>query len=201
MARILTNADRDAYPDLFDQMFRARAEVFHKRLRWNVVVRNGWEIDRYDENEDPVYLVTIEGSRTISGSLRLLPTTGPTMLSNEFANFFDEPIDVESPTAWECTRFCIHPFNPGCETRRQISTRLLIGLCELCLLSGVEQIVAVYENCMSRVYGRIGWVPTVLATACRGNLTVGIWDVSEQALNDMRNRLDRLQSTGKVLAA
>lgn len=200
MTTVLSKVDREKHPDLFNQMFRARADVFQRRLRWDVTVLNGLEVDRYDETEDPIYLVTLEQSQIISGSLRLLPTTGPTMLSNEFASFFTEPVDVRCPTVWECTRFCVHPSTLGCSAQRQVSTRLLIGLCELCLSSGVEQIVGVYESCMSRIYGRIGWVPTVLARACHRDLSVGIWDVSEQALDVMRANLDRLKINGKLLS-
>lgn len=202
MTKTLTNADRDRYPDYFDQMFRARAEVFYRRLRWDVTVHDEREMDRYDEQEDPVYLVAVEDRLQLSGSLRLLPTTGPTMLNNEFTNFFDEPVDVASPVVWECTRFCVHPNAlEECDAGGHTSNRLLIGLCELCLSSGVEQVVGVYDNRMNRVYGRIGWTPVTLATARSGSLSVGVWDVSEAALKSMRDRLGRLKNNGKAKAA
>lgn len=201
MSKILRKYDMDLYPQLFDQMFRARAEVFHERLGWDITVSNGREIDHYDEMGNAIYIVTMEGSQVISGSLRLLPTTGPTMLRNEFMNLFDEPVDVKCPTVWECTRFCVHPNAVGSETQRQVSTRLLIGLCQLCLLSGVQQIIGVYERRMTRIYGRIGWVPTPLASACAGNLILGLWDASEQALSAMRDRLNCLQRDSKLIPA
>jgi N-acyl-L-homoserine lactone synthetase len=98
MISILTNADRDTRPETFDAMFRARAAVFHDRLGWAVAVKDGWETDRYDRHEDPVYVVTAEAGHRPTGSLCVLPTTGETMLRNELAGFFDEPVDVESPT-------------------------------------------------------------------------------------------------------
>lgn len=193
MIRILTTADRAANPGLFDQMFRARAAVFHDRLGWDVTVRDGWEIDHYDENEEPVYLVLMEEQKRLIGSLRLLPTTGPTMLCNEFADFFDEPVDVTSPSVWECTRFCVHPAShgDGAEKRRSVSAALLIGLCDLGLSSGVEQIVGLYENRMTKIYARIGWSPVPIAAARRSDLTVGVWDVSGEARRRMKDRLAR----------
>jgi N-acyl-L-homoserine lactone synthetase len=53
MITILTNGDKEHSAELFDQMFKSRALVFHERLRWKVTVKDGWEIDQYD-NEDPV---------------------------------------------------------------------------------------------------------------------------------------------------
>jgi N-acyl-L-homoserine lactone synthetase len=198
MIKILTNADKPAYGALLDQMFRARAAVFHGRLGWSVNVRQGMEYDRYDEEEDPVYVVSTDERGSHLGSLRLLPTTGATMLRNEFAGFFSEPVDVISPTAWECTRFCVHcptSENPGAGQR--VSSELLIGLCDLALSSGIEHIVGLYEAHMTRVYRRIGWSPETLAHARPeiGKLIVGIWDASEAALLVMR------QSIGPGLTA
>jgi acyl homoserine lactone synthase len=192
MVRTLVRADHSRESELFDQMYRARAAVFHDRLRWNVRVRDGWEIDRYDEAEDPVYLVTVGPNGRLTGSLRLLPTTGATMLHDEFVGFFNEPVDVESPTTWECTRFCVHPAESEDErhTLRSVSSELMMGVCELGLSCGIEHVVGVYDSRMSRIYARIGYSPSPLAVSRPelGKLIVGIWDVSESALENMRLR-------------
>ena len=117
------------------------------------------------------------------------------MLCNEFADFFDEPVDVRSPTAWECTRFCVHPngspTNAG--ERSRVSCELLAGLCDLCLTSGIDHIVGLYDERMTRVYRRIGWSPIPLATSRSGisPLVVGIWEVSSDALATIRNTMAR----------
>ncbi len=173
-------------------MFRARAVIFHERLGWAATVRDGWETDRYDWHEDPVYVVTADAEHRLTGSLRVLPTTGETMLRTEFAGFFDEPVDVESPTVWECTRFCVHPCTgPDACHGKLVSTELLIGLCRLCLSSGVEQVVGIYDEAMTRIYNRIGWSPVPLARSRPeiGKLVVGIWDVSAEALEVMTRRV------------
>ena len=74
------------YSRLIDQMFQMRARVFRDRLRWNVNVVEGRERDKYDD-EGPVYLIyTDERAREVKGSLRLLPTTGPTLLADIFSD-------------------------------------------------------------------------------------------------------------------
>lgn len=205
MITVLTNADKYAHSHLFDQMFRGRAAVFRDRLGWEVQVVDGREMDHYDEFEDPVYLIAIDHAGQLTGSLRLLPTTGETMLCNEFASFFDEPVDVRSPTAWECTRFCVHPAPEVCDENRHTSSDLLIGLCELALSSGIDQVVGLYDHTMTRVYRRIGWSPTPIATSRPqvGRLIVGIWDVSLDALSAMRQRAngDFLHTEPSVKAA
>lgn len=102
----LTNSDRAEGPALFDQMFQSRAAVFHDRLVWDVTVENGREMDWYDRQAEPVYLLAVDDEQRVLGSLLLLATTGPTMLQSEFRHFFDDDVNVTAPTIWECTRFC-----------------------------------------------------------------------------------------------
>ena len=194
MLRILTKDMLDTDRRAFDEMFRARAAVFRDRLGWQVDVRDQWERDRYDEAEDPVYLVTQRPSGTLTGSLRLLPTTGATMLKSEFRHFFDQPIDVDSPTTWECTRFCVHPLAGHMEQSRTVATELLSGLCDLALDTGIESIVGVYDGAMVGVYRRIGWRPTPLARSLPeiGKLYVGLWDVTADNCRALRANLSRL---------
>lgn len=191
MIEITTRCDRVVRAAAFDQMFRARCAVFHDRLGWEVQVRDGWEVDWYDDEADPVYVWSVGEAGLLTGSLRLLPTTGEIMLRNEFAGFFDVPVNVMSPTAWECTRFCVHPSSPAVSWRshRRVSTELLIGLCQFGLASGIEQIVGLYYEPLVRIYSRIGWSPSPLAGTCGdGRLVVGIWDVSAAALSAMQQR-------------
>ncbi|EJB07200.1 N-acyl-L-homoserine lactone synthetase [Rhizobium leguminosarum bv. trifolii WSM597] len=196
MLRILTRDMLDTDRRAFDDMFRARAAVFRDRLGWQVDVRDQCERDRYDETEDPVYLVTQQPSGTLTGSLRLLPTTGATMLKSEFRDFFDHPIDVDSPTCWECTRFCVHPPAQDADQNslRTVATELLSGLCDLALDTGIESIVGVYDAAMIGVYRRIGWRPTPFARSRPeiGNLYVGLWDVTADNSKTLQANLSRL---------
>ena len=205
MIMTLTNSDRENFAELFDQMFQSRATIFHDRLRWNVEVQDGRETDIYDENEDPIYLVAVDDDNRLLGSLRLLATTGPTMLRSEFANFFDDSVDVSAPTIWECTRFCVPLPSAGNSNYavNMTSAELLIGLCELCLSSGIEFIVGVYDVSMARVYKRIGWSPELLARSRPeiGNICVGIWEASPNVLFTMKQRLSERKRGSQPCAA
>ncbi|WP_137113990.1 acyl-homoserine-lactone synthase [Mesorhizobium sp. GR13] len=185
--KILKSSDRDHCPELFTQMFRGRARVFQERLQWPVSVENGLEIDFYDRQLDPIYILDLDDCGEIRGSLRLLPTTCTTMIKREFLEFFDEPVDVIDPNMWECTKFCVHSGD------NRTSIRLLVALHDLCISSGIERIVGLYELQMERVYARLGWQPERFATAKPGygNLAVGIWTVEATALQRMRANLSR----------
>ena len=178
-----------AHNQLVDAMFKARAAVFKDRLEWAVDVRDGRERDRYDDL-DPLYLISVGPNGMPRASIRLMPTTGPTLLSDVFADSFDEPVDLKSATLWEATRFCIHPdADPRAE--QSIAAEMLMGICEVGLMSGLTGIIGVYDPRLIRIYGRIGWRPEPLARSIRyesGPIYVGIWEVSEQALAGMRAR-------------
>ncbi|HMN87001.1 MAG TPA: acyl-homoserine-lactone synthase, partial [Bauldia sp.] len=108
MILIIEQYNLARYRHLVDEMFRLRARVFRDRLGWDVSVRDGMERDRYDDC-NPVYIVYAdETGREVKGSLRLLPTTGPTLLADTFADTLPDAAALSAPTIWECTRFCIN---------------------------------------------------------------------------------------------
>ena len=83
----LNQDDRIEHPALLDTMFRSRAAVFHDRLGWDVVVKDGHEVDRYDEEADPVYLLAVDDDQRVHQfSAVARRTTGPTMLQSGFAS-------------------------------------------------------------------------------------------------------------------
>jgi acyl homoserine lactone synthase len=191
MILTLTAKDNSKGHPAFDAMFRARAEVFHDRLGWAVCVKDGYEIDKYDREADPVYLVSQDAVGEFTGSLRLLPTTGETMLRNDFGQMFNDDVDIASPTAWECTRFCLHP-SAHPIAKKYAATDLLHGLCKLALSSGIEHIIGVYGAEMEVVYRRLGWSPEPISKSKPqfGSLYVGLWTASSDNLEKLRLKLE-----------
>jgi acyl homoserine lactone synthase len=169
---------------VFDEMFRGRAVVFRDRLNWQVTVQSGREIDEYDRSGKAVYLVALDIDDHVVGSLRVLPTTGPTMLKSEFAAMFQDDVDVDCATTWECTRFCVHP--PISETQFEAK-----GVALELLAVGIQKIFGVYDAPMERVYRRLGWSPTLLSKSWPqfGNVNCGIWEVSDAISSALRGRL------------
>src|SRR5580704_753348 len=107
MIVVIERYNAHEYSHLMDQMFRLRARVFHDRLGWDVEVADGKERDRYDD-EGPVYIIYADDeARQVKGSLRLLPTTGPTVLADIFSDTLPDAVNLSAPTIWECTRFCV----------------------------------------------------------------------------------------------
>lgn len=144
--------------DLLNEMFRLRARVFSEKLGWEVQVDDGFERDIYDEM-NPVYLIHLDKRRRILGSLRLLPTTGRTLLYDVFHKTIPDAASMIAPGIWECSRFCVDEELISVRSRNeaiQESAMMLAALGELGLERGIEAIVGNFDPLMLRVYRRAG---------------------------------------------
>lgn len=183
------------YPHLLDQMFRLRARVFQEKLNWDVVVTAGLECDRYDD-EDPVYvLICDEEATQVRGSLRLLPTTGPTLLSEVFGETLPDPALLTAPSIWECTRFCVDDRLLKGEPRAALvheSGVLFAGLGEVALANGIRTVLGNFDAGMYRLYRRAGVEVEILGSAPVNGQAIylGSFPVSEEILHRVKTRLD-----------
>ena len=89
------------------QYYRLRKQVFHDVLRWDVVVKNGWEIDDYDAL-NPIYLVWCSDDfQPLFGGVRLMPTDGPTLLRDVFFETCPPDLMPCNGSVFEATRMCV----------------------------------------------------------------------------------------------
>ncbi|CAB3764511.1 Acyl-homoserine-lactone synthase [Paraburkholderia humisilvae] len=86
-------------------MFRLRHRVFVERLGWELPGTALLESDSYDA-EQTHYLVAFLQDVCI-GCWRLLPTTGPYMLRDEFTALLGDNIPPHDACVWELSRFAI----------------------------------------------------------------------------------------------
>lgn len=184
------------YPTLLQQMFKLRKKVFADQLNWDVPVEGDYEKDSYDAL-NPVYLMWCNDEKTrLYGVVRLMPTTGPTLLYDVFRKTFPDVISFEAPGIWEGTRMCIdqellskdHPeIEPG-----YAFSLLLLALCEVAIKHGIHTMVSNYEPQMKRVYRRAGIDVNELGrSADYGKYPVccSTFEVSKQVLATMRSKL------------
>src|ERR1700674_4701515 len=149
MIVVIEQYNAHEYSNLMDEMFRLRARVFRDRLRWDVQVADGKERDKYDD-EGPVYLIYADDeARQVKGSLRLLPTTGPTLLADFFSDTLPAGVHLSAPTIWECTRFCINDKLLITEGREELlfaSGVLIAALGDVAVRAGIESIVGNFDS-------------------------------------------------------
>jgi acyl homoserine lactone synthase len=203
--RLIPAAHKHLFPRLTDAMFRCRAQTFSERLGWDVVVRDGYERDRFDD-ENPLYLVSVDSrSGEYRGSLRLLPTTGPNMLRDVFPILLKDEEVIESATIWECSRICAAAKGGQPERARgvvnPVFAELLVGIGDVSRLAGLTQIVAVFDARIFRVLETAGCKPEILGTPRRIGGTMsyaGLFNMDETFQRTVRSGL-RIE--GSVLAA
>lgn len=188
--------------DLLDQMFVLRAAHFHTRRNWRVIVRDGREMDVFDDL-GPVYVVNADENGRVRGSLRLLPTTGPHMLADVFPDIMDGEAIVRHPLIWESSRFNVDTKAVDGWSRQSINTatgELLAGLFEAAELIGLRQIVSVYDVAVARILARAGCDITPLGKKIHpdGLATVaGLFAVGPEVTAELRARAGLM---GSVLA-
>ena len=181
------------YCRLMDEMFRLRARIFFDRLKWDVHVVDGRERDKYDD-EEPVYIIhTDEQQREVKGSLRLLPTTGPTLLVDYFADTIPDAAHLSAPSIWEGTRFCLSEdiLDKGQDGLLFASTVMITALGELAVDAGIESVVGNFDAAMLRLYRRLGCDFEILGSTWKYGQPVylGIFPMSKPLLRKWKRKL------------
>ena len=176
MIRFIHGFDLFREPKIARSMFRHRAEQFGKRLNWDVHVdKDGFERDYYDQL-NPLYVIVTRDDGEHLGSMRLLPTMGPTMLNDHFCGLNDGQT-IQSPSTWECTRFCLAP-----SASPRTALKLLAAGASLMKELNLVHLVAVFDHKMGRVYRRSQASPNIIASGqYSGTLvSIGRWRYSRE---------------------
>ncbi|WP_309085996.1 acyl-homoserine-lactone synthase [Chelativorans sp.] len=188
--------DRPEYQNhahLMREMFILRKRVFHDMLRWDVQVEGDIERDRYDDL-GPSYLVWCDpGATTIYASLRMLPTTGPTLLFDVFHQTAPNIATLSAPSIWEATRSCVHAENLARDfphiSQGKAFGLLMLAMVEWSVRYGIDTVIGNYEPRVSRLYDRAGMLFDELGRADgfgEHPVCCGAFEMSERVLQRMR---------------
>jgi len=180
----LTGTDLILMPKLAASMFRDRNAQFVQRLGWQLNVdQHGFERDQYD-HLNPLYVIIENEDGLHDASLRLMPTTGPTMINEHFSAALDGQTICRSDT-WECTRFCIAP-----GTDQSLSIELLAATGRLMRELHIKHLVAVYDRAMRVQYRRAQTLPEQLGMveSPEGIVYAGRWSFTPEKLRELRQR-------------
>ena len=186
MINYVTGTDLWLYPDLARTMFVDRATQFSKRLGWPVFVDNqGYERDEYDRI-NPIYVIVSDNFGHHSGSMRLLPTTGATMINDVFAPALDGG-RISDPSVWECTRFCLSP-----AAGPRTAAKLFASAGRLMHELQVQSLIAVFDRLMLRKYRISGVSPEILGdgNVAGASVMTGRWQFSHAHLSDLMRLAD-----------
>lgn len=169
MIRVIDGRLRHKYKKEIDAMHRIRKKTFNERKGWDVPVVNAWEMDGYDAL-CPLYLVCIDHKDVVVGGLRLLPTTGFTMINDTFSFLLPDAKRIESPLIWESSRFSVDHEADIAIGKKGISratAELGLAMNEIGMQTGLTHIVTVYDAFMHRVLKRAGCAGKPISTPQR----------------------------------
>ena len=141
------------------EMHTLRAKVFKDRLGWEVPIMSGMEIDGYDALE-PLYMMIREpGAGALRGCWRLLPTEGPYMLKDSFAQLLHGTDAPSDRRIWELSRFAIE--TDGGNSHFGFSDITMESIAEIISYgyrTGLDQYVTVTTTAIERLLRRAGVV-------------------------------------------
>jgi len=174
-------------PHLLDDMHRLRHRVFHEKLGWQVSSIDGREIDAFDEL-DPTYMLAADRQGHVSGTWRLLPTSGPYMLKDVFPQLLRGENAPQSQAIWEISRFAVsprHDFSRGQANLNTISLEMIRAAYHFAIDQGISHYVFATSVALERIFRTLG-LPIYRFGDQRAQrigkvLSVGCWlDVNEQ---------------------
>jgi acyl homoserine lactone synthase len=140
------------------EMHKLRAKVFKDRLGWEVPIMSGMEIDGYDALE-PLYMMIREpGGGTLRGCWRLLPTEGPYMLKDSFAQLLHGQDAPEHARIWELSRFAIETDGNSRFGFSEITMESIAEIISHGYHAGIDQYVTVTTTAIERLLRRAGVV-------------------------------------------
>src|ERR1700721_489210 len=108
----------------------------------------------------PAYLIQRARDNRVQGCVRLLPSTGRTMLRDTFPVLLDGAAAPTSPAIWESSRFALDlpPETPKATHGLATATyELFAGMIEFGLSRLLTEIVTVTDARMERILRRAGW--------------------------------------------
>jgi acyl homoserine lactone synthase len=142
------------------EMHTLRAKVFKDRLGWEVPIMSGMEIDGYDALE-PMYMMIREpGPGALRGCWRLLPTEGPYMLKDSFAQLLHGMPAPSHARIWELSRFAIETEGAGNFGFSDITMESIAEIISYGHHAGLDQYVTVTTTAIERLLRRAGVVTT-----------------------------------------
>lgn len=190
MMMLIEPGYRNAFTPQIMEMHRLRCRVFKERLDWGVDVRDGLEVDQFDQC-DPVYLLSLDSAGKVQGCVRLLPTLGPNMLRDTFSALLKGNACPAAPNIWESSRFALDLQRSAASSGAlsAATTEMFAGMIEFGLARSLVDIVTVTDVRVERILRRAGWPlrrlcePTPLGNT---QALVGYLDISLEALGSVR---------------
>lgn len=178
--------ERHQFLSVYEKMLGARKKFFENYPEWHQAFQPCPLEDEYDRRCSPFYIVGLEDGGEAVASVRIMPTTGPTMLRQEFAPYFQGCPDIISSDIWELSYF-----STTADTSSLVGRNLMLDVLKTAyargFANGIKQVVGTYPKSKLRLYRRLEWLPFPI---CEGEIkgqefVTGVWDVNPLTLRHL----------------
>jgi acyl-homoserine lactone synthase len=158
MIHAVSGVNQHLYARQLDRMFRMRHAFYVEGHGWaDLKSRDGLEVDEFDD-ENAVYLMSIDPFGDVAAAVRLNPTTGPTLLG-KFPDHSDEDMP-KLDTVWDISRWIAAPEHRRADNPRWPSNHqreLMVGILEFCQSRGLTHLTMLAELRLAERILSYGW--------------------------------------------
>jgi acyl homoserine lactone synthase len=140
-------------------MFRFRHDIFHDRLNWDVNSINGMEYDEFD-TLNPYHMIAVDSYNKVEACWRLLPTTGPYMLTKTFPQLLKGEQAPAQKEVWELSRFAVTANKDKTHAQAvmsDLSFKMFQQTYEFAISHNIESYVTVVSTAVERMFMRAGF--------------------------------------------
>jgi acyl homoserine lactone synthase len=149
MIALLPGESRALFPRLADEMYDLRLSAARARLDRPLGAVNRLSVVDYFDSLDPLYVLALNDADRIVGALRLLPTTGVTMLNDAFAASAPQSVRIESPLIWEASGLSLEAIE-NCQAQEKIIDRAVgeigVALNEIAQAAALTHVIGVFDS-------------------------------------------------------
>lgn len=173
------------------EMHHDRKQVFVDRFGWRLPAKGSWlEVDQFDDDY-AIYLLARSSEGRHRGSVRLLPSSRPHMLSTLFSRLCPAGVPT-GDDCWEVSRLVTCPADASGTTILRVHRLLALALVEFAESNGIRRYTLVAESHRVPALLSVGWpvTPLGLPTWIEGEQLQALQiDLPPGTLAEMRSRL------------
>jgi N-acyl-L-homoserine lactone synthetase len=192
MLHVVAKDNRALYQREIEEFHRLRKSVFVDELGWRIPVRNGLEIDQYDDDRS-VYGFSFDVHQQLTMACRYRPTDDRSLLMDVFSHALAPGTpDPTGPGVWEITRGICLETGGARHNQRRRACQMITPL-ELTRAIGGTRCVAFAEVRLLPLFIQMGWRVKLLGDPIDFGEGTGIAfeiDASDVAIAKIRRDFD-----------